>query len=65
MFEFNPVTMSLAPATFKEETVVINASGKPTVRLKLVCKENCVYTQALNKKNAYKKILKQYNQTKK
>ncbi len=59
MFEFNPIKLTLEPATYKEvhAEVVIN---RTIIRHKLVMKEGCVYVQALNKRNAYKKIAKQY-----
>jgi hypothetical protein len=63
MFEFNPVALTLEPASFKESTVSI--TGKRVVDRKivhkLIYKEGYVYVQALNKKNAYKQIAKSYS----
>lgn len=60
MFEFNPKELTLEPAEFKES--VAELSG--TIHHKLVYKDGCIYVQALNKRNAYKKIAKRYKNLK-
>lgn len=57
MFELNLSAMTLVPATYKESNLVVGDKFN-TVVYKLMAKEGCVYIQALNKKNAYKKIAK-------
>lgn len=71
MYEFNPLDMTLKPAEYKEvfpEFIPkspkvgneVEVMGVPFVtHYKLIPKEGCIYIQALNKKNAYKKIAKQ------
>lgn len=59
MFEFDPIKLTLEPANYKDVQAELN--GKTTlIRHKLMMKEGCVYIQALNKRNAYKKIAKRY-----
>lgn len=74
MFEFNPLSMTLVPAEYKEVKTVLNKKlhkswsfiiqTEYTTVHKLIPKEGCVYVQALNKKNAYKKILKAHKRKK-
>ena len=61
MWEFDPLAMTLEEA--KIEDVKVDFADKVYARKihhKLIYKEGCVYIQALNKKNAYKKIAKRY-----
>lgn len=70
MWEFNPVAMTLVEAEYREVKTQINkklhkswsfiVQTEYTTVHKLIPKEGCVYVQALNKKNAYKKILKSH-----
>jgi hypothetical protein len=60
MFELNPISMTLEPAKYKESVVRINKTGPNTIAHQLIVKEGCYYIQALNKKNAYKKIAKSH-----
>lgn len=57
MFEYNPKDQTLEPATFTE--VNAELQGKAIViRNKLIYKEGCAYVQALNKRVAFKKLVK-------
>jgi hypothetical protein len=58
MFELNIKDMTLQPAIYKETVVVVPKDGKSKIVNKLIVNEGCYYVQALNKKNAYKKLAK-------
>ncbi|MFD3001427.1 hypothetical protein ACFS7Z_13730 [Pontibacter toksunensis] len=60
MFELNLETQEIKQAEYQEGTVYAytEKSHEHQHRLKLVVKENCIYVQALNKKNAFKKLAK-------
>jgi len=64
-FQYNTVTEELTIAEFEKTDLVINnldASGKDMKHFKktdkILVKENCIYTVALNEKNAIKKFAK-------
>lgn len=60
LWEFNEKTRELKRAQFKKTNVFISAINMSpesiTETHKVVVNENCVYFQALNKKNAKKKL---------
>lgn len=57
MFEYNPKDQTLEPAKFEE--VNAELQGKViVVRNKLIYKDGCSYIQALNKRVAFKKLVK-------
>jgi hypothetical protein len=66
VFEFNPETREIVPAKYKDEYVTwqtvkcIDGVNRfmPIHHKPLNTKENHIYFQALNKKNAEKKIIK-------
>jgi len=68
MFEFNPTALTLVEAKYKEANVSLKQSriphylpqGKYQVVQTLITNEGCVYVQALNKKNAFKKIARKF-----
>ena len=62
LFEFNAKNFTLEEAKYKESAVKIGEGE--VIHHKVIYKEDCVYIQALNKKNAYKKIAKSYHQFK-
>ena len=53
-FEFNFVTGELDKATIHNETILVGDSYQ--TKKKINSKENCQYFQALNRKNAIKKL---------
>lgn len=56
LFEINRETLEVNPAEFEKTLVVdFNAIGNQTPTKKVVTKEGCFYSLALNKKNALKK----------
>ncbi len=55
LWQFNEKNKELTKATFKESSYVIGGG----VKLRVITEENCIYFQALNRKNALKKIKKQ------
>lgn len=60
LFEFNLDTYELQKAEIKVD-VIVNSSTEYKTRTSVIKKENCIYIQALNLKNARKKILKHFN----
>ena len=65
LWEFNLSTLSVRPAVFKKVNVEVsslNEKVNQTVRSRVEVGENCFYIQALNLKNAVKKIKKLYTQ---
>lgn len=60
MFEYNSADGTLEPAQFTEVMVEtqFKKQHQQITRHKLVIKEGCVYVQALNRKNAVKKLIK-------
>lgn len=70
MFEFDPFKMTLEPAEYKAsqiEFIKYPSGYDPSIISpqyetvhKLVPKPGCIYIQALNKRNAFKKIAKKY-----
>lgn len=60
LWEFNRVTQELLPAQYKKEDVVISklSTSKEDLvkRNNVIVKENCFYFQALNEKNARRKL---------
>lgn len=62
LFEFNYKTGSIKPASFKTETLEIKSlsddkSSRDSHR-KVEVNEHCFYIQALNKRNAVRKMIK-------
>jgi len=64
LFEYNEVTKEILPAKFKPVTVNITGDGSGNYdrlqNFELVVNQNCIYVQALNVKNALRKISKSY-----
>lgn len=62
LFEYNTTTKEVKPATYsKVDYKLESLSEKPEemqVNYKVLIREECMYIQALNKKNALKKINK-------
>jgi hypothetical protein len=58
LFEFNKSTKEIKPADVKRECIMDFKTGKPVYRTKTDMHENCFYIQALNVKNAIKKLKK-------
>lgn len=60
MFEYNLLTKEIKPALYDEVKIQVNGSQahQNTTRYKLVINEQCFYVQALNQKNALKKLIK-------
>ena len=66
MWEFNPIAVTLKEAVYKESKTEIIRSTLPSClpQMKyrtvhtLETKEGCIYVQALNKRNAFKKLAK-------
>lgn len=62
LFEYNEVTKELIPAKFRPASVMISYSSmegsQTTTTHTVIINEHCLYVQALNKKNAFKKLTK-------
>lgn len=58
LFEFNKKTKDIKPADIKRECIFNAKTGSPVYKTKTDIHENCVYLQALNIKNAEKKLRK-------
>lgn len=63
LWEYNESTGEIKEAEYHKETLVVDDfSGRTnysTLRKKVISKQGCLYVQALNKKSASRKILKQ------
>ena len=57
LFSFNITTKELKEAAMKKD-VSIGLGLEPIYKTKVVTEKNCVYVQALNKRNAFKKLRK-------
>ena len=57
LFEFNTKTGDLSPCQLTRE-VSVGLDGNPVYLTKAYKRADCVYVQALNEKNALKKLLK-------
>lgn len=65
LFEFNHSTLSVRRAVFKKINVEVQSLSNKlnhTTHSRVEVSENCFYIQALNLKNAVKKIKKLYNE---
>lgn len=58
LFEFNKKTKEIKPADIGRECIFDAKTGKPIYKTKTDIHENCFYVQALNIKNAEKKLRK-------
>ena len=58
LFEFNKSTKEIKPADVKRECIISFETNKPIYKTKTDMHENCFYIQALNIKNAIKKLKK-------
>ncbi len=58
LFEFNKKTKEIKPADIKRECILDATTGKPIYKTKTDIHEDCFYLQALNVKNAEKKLRK-------
>lgn len=60
LWEFNLKTKELKPASFRKTDVLVKslipAESSAQHNYKVVVNENCIYFQALNRKNALKKL---------
>lgn len=60
LWEYNEKTNELKPAQYKKEDVVLNSLAPTPEALtkinKVIVNENCIYFQALNLRNARKKL---------
>lgn len=63
LFEFNLETLMLGRAEVKQEAA-ITGNGGHKVTTRVDQKENCIYIQALNLKNARRKLLRQFKEVK-
>lgn len=57
LFEFDRQTKEIRPAQIKR-TAIIKTDGKPVYNTRADIKQGCFYIQALNAKNAAKKLRK-------
>ena len=57
LFEFNLKTGDLQPAQLSKE-VSVDIEGAPVYKTKIFKNTDCVYVQALNEKNALKRLLR-------
>ena len=57
LFEFNRKTKEIRPADISKE-VVVGMDGNPIYKTKTDVHQDCFYLQALNVKNAKKKLVK-------
>ena len=58
LFEFNKSTKEIKAADIKRECIIDFGANKPIYKTKTDMHENCIYIQALNIKNAIKKLKK-------
>ena len=58
LFEFNRETKEILPAELKRTVYTDFGTGRPVFEARAHVKQNCFYIQALNKKNAEKKLRK-------
>ena len=58
LFEFNKSTKEIKPADIKRECIMDFNTNHPIYKTKTDIHENCFYIQALNVKNAIKKLKK-------
>lgn len=54
-FEYNYVTKKITLAEKKETNAALNAKGETIIHHKMVANPDCIYFQALNEINAWKK----------
>ena len=62
MFSYNTVTKEIKVAPVKREAMIDYRTRTPRYKESIIIEKNCVYFQALNKKNFIKK-LKRYGYT--
>lgn len=64
LWEFNVVDKTLIKAEYSENKIILNTLNKNdpnnVTKKKIIVKSNCIYIEALNEKNAVKKIIKQF-----
>lgn len=58
LFEFNRKTKEIKPADIHRECIIDAGTGNPIYKTKTDVHEDCFYLQALNIKNAEKKLRK-------
>lgn len=58
LFEFNKKTKEIKPADIRRECILNAETGEPIYKTKTDIHEDCFYLQALNVKNAEKKLRK-------
>ena len=58
LFEFNRKTKEIKPADIQRECILDATTGEPIYKTKTDVHEGCFYIQALNIKNAEKKLRK-------
>lgn len=56
MFSFNLETREIKPAKIEYCTDYLYPRGEPLIKPKLIAEPNCIYRQALNKKNLIKRL---------
>ena len=56
LFEYDKILKVIKVALFKKQDFILSSSRNLTVSHKVDYKENCIYVQALNKKNAIKRL---------
>ena len=63
LFEYNTLTKTLEKATFKKQDLVLKYLDISTLHInsRVEFKSDCIYVQALNKKNALKRLKRDYN----
>lgn len=60
LFEFNTVTHELRQADI-DHNVSVGLNGDVIHKTRASAKKDCIYFQALNRENAYKKLIKMYH----
>lgn len=60
LFEFNTFTHELRQADIKHD-VSVGLNGDVIHKTRATAKKDCIYFQALNRKNACKKLIKMYH----
>lgn len=58
LFEFDKQTKEIRPAEIKHTAYIDSVSGRPVYKTRADIKQGCFYIQALNAKNAAKKLRK-------
>lgn len=61
LFEYDTKNKTMQPAQYKKQDLVLDKLGQPVkISHKVNINEGCIYTQALNKKNAIKRFNREF-----